>query len=636
LNKDEEILVGFSVGLISATWLVNLLGRNFEFTLACWLSVLILIIIGLISDFPKSISKFRSKFSFSINLWIWIPFLLLFAFFWQIGNGMAIMDEFQTLPLISQLAAGDIPVHFPLDPTIVYNYHYFPYLISAQFMRLGNMYPWTALDVQHALILTMSLFLLGMWVKRITRSRMAGIASAVFYFFSGGTRWLMLLLPQNLIKVIDESVLRMGSGLNSGPTLQSALVSPWAAQGTGPFEIPFAFANGLNSANSQGLGYTNFVLFFLGILLITYKRWKNWKVILIYTIILACLALTHETAFVFLILATIIYSLFIIIKNKKVELPQSSTYFLAALLLAGLIALIQGGVLTGVFQGFLARRNASLDLQSTYHDLRILFNFPPSIVDAHLGILSFVNPLHLLVIFFEIGPMILLTYFLLLWGIKAVRSSRTFEAILCVTALLSIGLIFFTIDLKSTSIGALTRAQNFFLLISRIFAIPILALWLPSKNDYVKIFSYILVAIMLMGGVVIFGLEMIAIQKPIQSTFLEPLDAKILEKYWTKLDEQYLVFDPIPYRSAVLFGKPTNAGLTWFDMKPEYDAMFNNPDMQSMLKSGIGYIYTDRAYIDSLPSDVSKRFNQACVVILEDLKDDFGSQRVLMDIRACQ
>jgi hypothetical protein len=253
-----------------------------------------------------------------------------------------------------------------------------------------------------------------------------------------------------------------------------------------------------------------------------------------------------------------------------------------------------------------------------------------------MGILSFTNPLHLLVILLEIGPMILLIYFIIVWGIKAERSSRTFESILSWMALLSILLVFFTIDLKSTTIGALTRAQNFFLLISRIFAIPILLILLPGKNEITKIIYYGLIAITLLSGLVIFGLEMTAIQKPIQSTFLEPLDAKIMDHYWLQLDETYLVFDPIPYRSAVLFGKPTNAGLTWFDTKPTYDTMFNNPDPQLMQENGFGYVYSDRAYLKSLPNEVSKRFEHTCVKVLADYKDDFGGERILMDIRACQ
>lgn len=636
LNKAEEMLVGISIGLITTTWLVNLLGRALKFDLACWLSVLILLAVGVLSDFPNSIGKLKKKFNFDMNLWIWLPFFFLTAIFWRIGNGMAIMDEFQTLPLISQLAGGDIPLHFPLDPAVIYNYHYFPYLISAQFMRLGNMYPWTALDLQHAFILTLSLFLLGIWVKRITRSNIAGVCAAVFYFFSGGTRWIMLLLPQNVITLIDESIQRMGSGLNSGTTLQTALVNPWAAQGTGPFSIPFAFANGLNSASSLGLGYTNFVLLFLVILLITFKHWSNWKAMLIYIVILASMALTHETSFVFLFLATLTLVGYSIIRNKRWKISKELVFLSTALILAGLIAFFQGGVLTGIFHSILSRIDASLISETSYQDVSILFNFPPSIVDAHLGILILTNPLHLLVIFLEIGPMILLLYFIVIWGIKAERSSRTFEAILTLIALISIGLVFFTINLKSGSIGSLTRAQNFFLIIIRIFAIPILIISLPTKNEKIKITYYVLVGITLLGGLVIFSLEMTAIQKPIQSTFLEQLDAKIMDNFWLRLDEHYMVFDPEPIRSAVLFGKPTDAAITWFDYKPKFKSTFNNPNPVEMKNDGYGYVYTDRAYLKSLPDEVAKRFDQACVQILADYKDDFGAERILMDIRDCQ
>ncbi len=34
----------------------------------------------------------------------------------MIGRGLGIADDFQNLPLTSLLAAGDIPLHFPLNP----------------------------------------------------------------------------------------------------------------------------------------------------------------------------------------------------------------------------------------------------------------------------------------------------------------------------------------------------------------------------------------------------------------------------------------------------------------------------------------------------------------------------------------
>ena len=146
----------------------------------------------------------------------------------------------------------------------------------------------------------------------------------------------------------------------------------------------------------------------------------------------------------------------------------------------------------------------------------------------------------------------------------------------------------------------------------------------------------LLVSITLFGGIVIFGLEMISMQKPILSMGYEALDARIMREYWNKLDLHYLVFDPDPIRSAVLFGQPTDAAFEWFKYKPEFLTRTNNPDPVDLQKAGYGYVYTDLAYLKSLPVGVSKRFENSCVKTMADYKDDFGGERFLFDIRACQ
>jgi hypothetical protein len=144
-----------------------------------------------------------------------------------------------------------------------------------------------------------------------------------------------------------------------------------------------------------------------------------------------------------------------------------------------------------------------------------------------------------------------------------------------------------------------------------------------------------LVFITLFGGISIFSLEMLSLQKPILSTYIEPLDAKIMKEYWNKLDTNYWVLDAEPIRDAVLFGRPTNAAITWFEMKPEYLNLVNNPDPFEMQKAGYGYLYSDGKYFNSLPPILSKKFEDPCVKVLADYKDDFGGERFLLDVRAC-
>lgn len=636
LHPNEEMLVGVPIGLITVTWLVNLFARVMPMLNACFVAVTVVLTVGLLLNFPKSFKEIRELFHFRVNIWIWLTVFAMVLVFFSIGVGMGLYDEYPVLPLVSQMAAGDMPPHFALDPNVIYNYHYFPYLFSAQLMRIGDFLPWTALDLQRAIFLTFSLILMGIWVFRITRNKMAGIAAAAFAFFAGGTRWLLLLLPASALNMIGNNIFRLDSGLNSGASLREALSSPWAAQGTGPYTIPFAFVNGFNNSSVVGLGTTNYPVLFLAIFLLTFDRWKDWKAITLNTILLAALALAHEISFVMILLGTIIVSLFFLIRNKYIGIPKQLIYWFVALALAGLIALFQGGVITGMYQEMITKSQVVQLADESYQNVAFSLTFPPKVVDAHLGVLSLTNPIQLFVLILEIGPMLLLLIPGLIWGVKAVRGNRWFEAILAAMLLISLGLSFFQMSLKAGSIGAITRAQNYFTVVLRFFAIPFLFLWLPRKSESIKIISGILVAATLLGGIVIFGLEMVAMQKPMLSMGYVPLDAKILREYWNKLDENYMVFDPDPIRSAVLFGHATDAAIEWFTYKPEFMARVNNPDPLDLQKAGYGYVYTDQAYLKSLPTAVSKRFANKCVQTLADYKDDFGAERILMDIRACQ
>ena len=636
LRPNEEVLVGIGIGLIIENWLVNFLGRLFLMPVAIWASALIVLLTGLLLSFPKSLRDLKNMFKLEINPWVWGILIFLIALFWGIGNGMAIWDEFQSLPLVSQMAAGDIPPHFPLDPRIVYNYHYYEYLFSAQLMRLGNLFPWSALDLQHALFLALSLILLVQWVFRITHNRWASIGSGFFYFFSGGTRWLMLVLPSGLINYLDSFIKRIGSGLNSGPNLQAALTNAWAAQGSGPYTIPFAFANGFNPATSIGLGTTNLPLLFLVLFLLTFGRWKDWKALGLYIILLASLALTHEITFVMILMGLVLVMVYYAINNRTIKFPIEIIQLLIAIIIAGAISLFQGGIITGIFQEWLAKSASSAAAVESYQNVAFFLTFPPAVVDAHLGVLSLLHPVQHFVLLFESGPMMLLLWPVFFWGFKALRIKRWFEAILIAMIVISLGLVFFTMSLKAGSIGSLTRAQNYFFLILKIFALPILFLWMPKRSEGIKIISVLLLVIIIFGGIVIFGLEMLAIQRPMLTTYIEMLDAKVMREFWDKLDKSQYVFDPERMRAAVVFGYPTDSSLGWIKNKPDWERLFNKPDPYDLQKAGFGYVYTDNRYLDSLPPSISNLLQQSCIKMLADYKNDMGGERKLLDIRGCQ
>ena len=165
LRRSETAMVGFGIGLVLQTWLANLLAHGMPILIAFWLSAALVLLAGGVSAL---VFRRNLRFDFSLSQWLWLGILTLL--FNAIGRGLGIFDDYQNLPTISLMAAGDVPPHFALNPALNFGYHYFLLLFAAQFMRIGNMFPWSALDLARGLILALPLILAGLWAYRLTRN----------------------------------------------------------------------------------------------------------------------------------------------------------------------------------------------------------------------------------------------------------------------------------------------------------------------------------------------------------------------------------------------------------------------------------------------------------------------------------
>ncbi len=138
--RHESMLIGIAFGVIAATWLANLLAPLIAVPYAFWLTTLILLLgAAAVSQPWRNLPALTEELKLAIPWVAWL-FILVFVFT-MAGRGLSIFDEFQTIPLVSLLAAGEIPPKFVLNPQIHFGYHYFLLLIAAQIMRLGNVFP---------------------------------------------------------------------------------------------------------------------------------------------------------------------------------------------------------------------------------------------------------------------------------------------------------------------------------------------------------------------------------------------------------------------------------------------------------------------------------------------------------------
>jgi hypothetical protein len=611
LESHERGFVGFGIGLVVANWLGNFTARFLPMSLAFWVSALLTLALGLISSWPWHRELFPQRFHVSWSRWL--AFIAATIIFTLIGRGLGMLDDFQNLPLSSLMATGDIPPHFPGRPDTRFGYHYFLILLGVQFMRVASAAPWTALDLARGITLTLSMVFTGLIAWRLTRNQAVAWVSAIFFGFAGGTRWLLLLLPGTLLNRISSELTLIGSGQVTADNLFDALSRTWEVAGSGPIAFPFAFVNGVNAPTlmtHNGYGLLPAVILLL--LLLLGNRVRAWQAGIPLTILLASLALANEVDFVILYFGAVLVAIAWAIQRKSIRPPRLAWFWVAVILIAGVLALMQGGLATEVIHQRLYPSTASSD---TYFQVGFSL-VPPAVISSHLGKLSLSNPLQLLVALVEIGPLIFVLPLVLIWGYKALREEKWIEAALVASAIPSLLSIFVEYS-GNAGITATTRLLSNMFFACRTLAVPLVWLWLQNKAEWVRGVTYTLGTIALLGGMLLFAIELIAIPRPVYGEFISDMDARFYEQYWDRLSPpDAWILDPSSSRAPTLFGRQSYSLIHWGVHQPEYLDLLGNPDPYRLNAAGYSYVYADKEYWKLYAAQLE----QPCVNILKTVK----------------
>ncbi len=631
LRPHEALPVGLGVGLVLETWLANLLAHGLAIVPASWLSagllcgagVLLFLILG--RQTPLKIS------------WRLLGLLgVLFLVFTLIGRGLGIFDDYQNLPTISLMATGDIPPHFALNPALNFGYHYFLLLFSAQLMRLGNMLPWTALDVGRALIMALPLILGALWAYRVTRSQLASAVTGGMLAFAGGTRWLLLFLPGPLLTYLSDNTKLIGSASTSAPNLAAALEGYWKIDGAGPLPFPFAFYTGINQPFVMAYtGISGSGILILLLLLLIVGRERYWAASLIVGALIAALAIANEIALLLLLLGFGIVVAVWMLRHRSWRLPRELAVWVAILAAASVVALLQGGLLTEIARSRLAPASG----QTGYFDTSLTFVWPPAIVSAHLGSLSVFNPAQLLAALAEIGPVILVTPLLLVWLWKTYRLGKWYEAALIAASAGALVALF--IQFKGPLFTATPRLMSGWFFACILYAVPLAWLWARRRRGSIQTVLSAGGLVTCLSGLLLFGIQLPAMQKPVLATFISTMDAKMTQDYWNKLPQNVLIFDPTVYRSPTVFGRFTRSSPSWYAPDPAWEALSKAPTPQALRAAGFDYAYFDRDYWDGLTPEEQAAFAAPCVKQVAEVIGIHSEQnyakdfRRLLDIRGC-
>jgi hypothetical protein len=268
IRRHERLITGLAAGLLLFITLSNLLANLLPLSAAYWASALLILFAGLAAAGAALAQKASGDSAETLPHWLTslrqrplsaylhallstihyslstIFLLLLTILFTLIQRGLALFDEYLHIPLVSTMAAGDIPPHFYLNPDLRFAYHYGIQVFAASLVRIAGFFPWSAWDISRAAALAFTLVLGYLWARRMTGSALAGWLGSFLITFGGGARWLLLLLPAPWLAWLSAAVQMENTGLDTAASLAVALHRPWIIEG-GAISFPFAFHDGI-------------------------------------------------------------------------------------------------------------------------------------------------------------------------------------------------------------------------------------------------------------------------------------------------------------------------------------------------------------------------------------------------------
>ena len=122
-------------------------------------------------------------------------------------------------------------------------------------------------------------------------------------------------------------------------------------------------------------------------------------------------------------------------------------------------------------------------------------------------------------------------------------------------------------------------------------------------------------------------------QRPVLATFITPLDAKMSQEYWNKLESQALIFDPVIYRAPTIFGRFTNSSPSWYTRSADWQALAASPDPRQIRMAGFEYVYFDKDYWDRLAPAQQSLLSAACVKQVAEVDGIHSEQNYAKDFR---
>jgi hypothetical protein len=633
LEERERLPAGLGLGLVGFVFFSNLLGRWLPPEPAFWLSGALVLALGLIVWRMSDDRHLRLP---GVKSWGWLVILALVAgLIIQVARGLGIFDDYNSLPLVSTMAAGDIPPQFYLNAGQPYLYHYAFQLFGASLMRVGGLFPWSALDVSRGLLGALALVLAAFWGWRTTHRRLGGVVVALVLAFASGGRWMLTLLPLSVLSSAAQGIRMWGSAADSAATLLEGMRAPWMIEGGPPVAIPLAFTNGILPPFDLNVftGPKSLSLITLFLFLLLFPRKKGWRSVVFLGLVLAVWGLAAEAEFILVILGAALTALAIWVRSARPVLRREAIAGVACALPALLISLIQGGSLTEMARSIGARWiGAARESQSVpLFSLRL----PPAIVSSHLGELRFDRPDQLLVGLAEIGPIVLAAPIVLWAAIRWLRRGRFALVSLVVGSYFG---FLIPIFIRYRVDRDITRLSGSGLLDWAFLAVPALwILWPRVRWGWLRAGIFTVASATVFAGVVVLGPLLTAISRPVLSNDIAVVDAAMARRFWDRLEPGALVLDSRGWRVVAVTGRLTRSAIDVTNDLPSWQKLVASPAADLVARNGFSYVYMDPRWWDRISETDRASYSRPCVVLLgEETDNSADGFRRLYDVRRCE
>ncbi len=636
LKKREKLVAGLALGFLLFTVISNLLAQILPLTAAYWSSAGIIFLSGL-GLAISSKRGFRSHLGL-LSGWPYIIVLLAITLgFTLILRGLAIFDDYYHLPMISVMATGDIPPHFYLDPALHLPYHYGLQVFAAGMVRLGGFFPWSAWDISRAIVFGFTALLAWLWIRRLNRAALPAYLGSGLLILGGATRWLLLFIPKPILQNMGANLHMDLSGLAAGGNLVTALANSWPLEGGGPFPFPYAFASGILEPLNMQLGATG-AMWEMTILLLL-LLWRPRKIslvgILTISLVLSSLALSAEHVFALLVAGMAIILLVSLIRNRIRHRPNRKdtlTTWGIPLAISSVLALFQGGYITGGFMSLLSRITGINYPMVTTDFQGFSLRWPPAVPSGHFGPLSLFDPGQFFIMLAEAGPaLILLPLVIIYWLKKLGKADRLPQALAAGSILSLLFPVFFRYGLDFD----ITRLVGASLWLSYALAFPVAWLWLANARQGFRLILGLGYGVAIYAGLVMLAVELIAIPEVQTTYYLQYQESDFSQAYWNKLEQHALVLDSVPERSVLLFGRASFAAMDVYKRSPIWEALIASPDPASVAAAGYSYVYMDDHWWQKLSPQIQAAYDLPCVKLAAEMKLAGSQDRRLYDVRAC-